>query len=129
MINAIDFYNRVYNNYLQNQNDPVAANQMKPAADYMLSKVKDVTDYICCHSTNNKDDASSSPKYAEILKKRQKLLQDTDMVMSMKGAPKDYNEGANIYDEYRISYQSAMYIYILVTILAVFVIYMYFKAI
>ena len=125
MINAIDKFNGAYSLYLNNPGDNNYEKDSKDAADFMLSAVTNVTDFIRC----NPKIVEPTPgiTYDDILHHRQTLSQKTEMLKSMNGAPKAYNASNNIYDDYRISYNTSVYVSIMVCILAVFAIYFYFR--
>ena len=133
MIQSIDEFNTAYMEYLAAPNDESLQSASQTAADNMLKAVQNVTAFI----TENPEIVVTPPKgkhsgtslYADVLDKRQHLMNQVDVLKSMNGAPKEYNQPNNIYDEYRISYDSAVYVGILVSIVAVFVIFLYFRSI
>jgi len=128
MINAIDHFNSAYSNYLNNPTNTTYGVESKRAADNMLQAVQNVTDFIRCNPTIVEPPPDPLVNYDDIVRKRQTLNQQTDILNSMNGAPKVYNGVNNVYDEYRASYNMSVYVSMMVCILAVFAIYFYFRS-
>lgn len=128
MINAIDHFNASYSQYLNYPTNQTYKQQSNQAADAMLVAVQNVTEFIQCNPHIVAPANHPQATYDDILHKRQTLNQQVDILKSMNGAPKGYNASNNMYDEYRISYNTSVYVSILVCLLAVFVIYFYFRS-
>ena len=126
MVQSIDAFNSAYLNYIQDPNNPHARKQSQQAADAMLAAVNNVTAFI---DSNPRIVSPSQVSYRDVLEKRQQLSGQVDILHSMQGAPKLYNQQENVYDEYQNSYNSAIYVSILASIFAVFLIFIYFRSI
>jgi hypothetical protein len=124
MINAIDDFNGAYYSYLQNPNNTTIQNNLSTSSQTMLNAIQIVTQYIGC---NPKLVQPPINDYDDVIKKREKVMNQVSLLKSMNGAPKQYNESNNMYDEYSASYNYASYLYIFLSILFVIAIYFLFK--
>jgi hypothetical protein len=120
-INSINRLNTAYYEALKKEH---YSTELQNAVDTMLDKADNLKKFMNCNPSILKD---YGLKYNDILKKRQELNNSVDILKSMNGAPKPYNTPDNIYDEYKINYNTSIYVAMMVSILAVVLIYIYFR--
>jgi hypothetical protein len=84
--------------------------------------------FLIQHSSD-KTSSYSKEEYEEIRKMRASLKEQAEMLQSRFGAPKDYGQVDNLYDEYRMNYNSMVYLFIIVCLLATVLIFFLFRSI
>jgi hypothetical protein len=131
-IQAIQSVNDSYGVLLAMKDDPTlptfAIQQQKVATS--LQNLNTVINEFNIFLSNNKNSRSSSysrDDYKKVVAMRQELENQSDMLKSRFGAPKNYGAMDNIYDEYRMNYNSMVYIMILSCLVATVLIYFLFR--
>jgi hypothetical protein len=130
-INSINHLNNVYYKTLNvynikdnTQTITTARENLNEAVNTMLTNADDLQKFMNCNKSIVDD---YDLNYNDILKKRQDLNNKMDILKSINGAPKSYNTPDNIYDEYKINYNTSIYVSMMASILAVILIYIYFR--
>lgn len=133
-IKAIQSVNTNYRQLLESNNSPSDATYIAIQAA-LFSSINDLraaisgfNNFLIEHSSD-KTSSYSKQEYEEIKKMRASLKEQAELIQSRFGAPKDYGQVDNIYDEYRMNYNSMVYLFIIVCLLATVLIFLLFRSI
>jgi hypothetical protein len=85
--------------------------------------------FIAFLDAHQQDNVNSikNPPIQTIVDLRADLKKKVEMLNSMNGAPKLYNQPDNLYDDYRVNYNITVYVSSIVSLLAVILLYIYFS--
>jgi hypothetical protein len=133
-IKASNQVNKLYLEYIKNDSSPGDSELTELKLDLSAEVAKlDKTIYdFDLFLENNKDSKTSGftkNNYDEIRKMRKELAEQSDILKSRYGSPKEYGEVSSIYDEYRINYNSMVYIFIVVSLIAATLLFILFRSI
>ena len=134
-IQAIQSVNTNYRQLLESNDGPGTSTfqGIQIALDKSIATLKTAIDgftiFLIKDDTTDKQSSYSLNEYNEIIKMRASLKEQSDMLQSRFGSPKDYGQVDNMYDEYRMNYNSMVYFFIVVCLLATILIFFLFTGI
>jgi hypothetical protein len=101
---------------------------MNTAINKMRSAVASFQVFLSQHG-NDKSSSYSQADYANVQSMRLELAEQSDMLKSRYGAPKEYGSAKNVYDEYRSNYNTMMYAFIIACLMATVLLFFLFRMI
>jgi hypothetical protein len=133
-IDSIQAVNKSYNDLLKSQLDPQDDAYIKLQANYTsaVNKMKAAIASFELFLSQNSNDRSSSysqADYVKIQSMRLELAEQSDMLKSRYGAPKEYGAANNLYDEYRSNYNTMKYAFIIACLIATVLLFFLFRMI
>jgi len=133
-IKAIQSVNTNYRHLLESNKRPnddsylAIQESLNYSINELNTSISNFNNFLVQHSSD-KSSNYSLQDYEEIRKMRASLKEQAEMLQSRFGAPKEYGQVDNMYDEYRINYNSMMYLFIFVCLLATVLIFFLFRSV
>jgi hypothetical protein len=106
----------------------VLETNLNTAINKMRAAISSFQVFLSQHG-NDKSSSYSTSDYANIQSMRLELAEQSDMLKSRYGAPKEYGAATNFYDEYRSNYNTMMYAFIIACLMATVLLFFLFRMI
>lgn len=130
-INASNQVNIQYLKYINSSEYPVSG-EIKEKLESAVFKLNTaITEFenFLYYNEGSTTSGFTKDNYKEIRKMRKELAEQSDILKSRYGSPKEYGQVSSIYDEYRINYNSMVYIFIVVSLIAATLLFILFRSI
>jgi hypothetical protein len=131
LIKAINAYNDMYYSKMPNQSGGTGGLVDGEISGKLLAAINRMNSFLVGHSKDKNMIGAPATKarYDKLVDQRKLMKQNIKIINSMNGAPKEYNEVNNIYDDYRDSYNVTIYLSVIISLLAVVLLYVYYNII
>ena len=125
LICEIQAYNDEYLK-IQNDNTVTTAN-LVVIEGRLRNAISKLQTFASNPDNNSGEYIDPQEHYSQILSIRQLLNNQVQILKSMNGAPKKYNQHNNIYDDYRDNYNNTVIVSLFVTMCGVGLLYFYYS--